>query len=74
MFRLSFVSRLSLRYPSEIQISLEIDIDIDIDIDIAMNIKVTVVRQTMNQTLYTHYASSMKSIFLDIILHSWNVS
>ena len=72
MFRLSFVSRLSLRYPSEIQISLEIYIDIDIDI--AMNIKVTVVRQTMNQTLYTHYASPMKSIFLDIILHSWNVS
>ena len=72
MFRLSFVSRLSLRYPSEIQISLEIDIDIDIDI--AINIKVTVVRQTMNETLYTHYASPMKSIFLDIILHSWNVS
>ena len=72
MFRLSFVSRLSLRYPSEIQISLEIDIDIDIDI--AMNIKVTVVRQTMNETLYTHYASPMKSIFFDIILHSWNVS
>ena len=70
MFRLSFVSRLSLRYPSEIQISLEIYIDIDI----AMNIKVTVVRQTMNETLYTHYASPMKSIFLDIILHSWNVS
>ena len=72
MFRLSFVSRLSLRYPSEIQISLEIYSDIDIDN--AMNIKVTVVRQTMNETLYTHYASPMKSIFLDIILHSWNVS
>ena len=72
MFRLSFVSRLSLRYPSEIQISLEIYIDIDIDI--AMNIKVTVVRQTMNETLYTRYPPSMKSIFLDINLHSWNVS
>ena len=69
-FRLSFVSRLSLRYPSEIHISLEIYFDVDI----AINVKVTVVRQTMNETLYTHYPSPMKSIFLDINLHSWNVS